>query len=96
MKNYLLFLLIPFSFLLVSCAPTPKDIENWKQRQADKLEYQNQKQEWDHDNYKWSNLTGKTIQSVSSYDSGNDILIYFTDGTKVKIHSYKYDMKISN
>lgn len=48
--------------------------------------------------YNYSRYKGKTILMISYCDgcatSGDYLNIYFTDGTKMRVYAYKYNMQI--
>lgn len=48
--------------------------------------------------YNFSKYKGKTVSNINYCDgcgySGDDLIITFTDGSKLKIWAYKYNMKV--
>jgi hypothetical protein len=44
--------------------------------------------------YSFDKYHGKTIESMTYIDNGNNFIINFTDGSMLKLHSYKYDIKV--
>ena len=44
--------------------------------------------------YNFENHKGEIIKSIKYIESGNNLIISFKSGKTLKIHAYKYDMKV--
>lgn len=54
-----------------------------------------QKNTWNAAKVNWAQYHGKKIARISVNEYGNEIMIFFEDGARVEVASYKYPMHVN-